>query len=430
MFILPFHDSKINERNGKKMTGGTRKRGKTWYYYFDLGKVNGKRQKKEKGGFKTQKEAEAALIKAMAEYNSSGSVFEPSEITVADHLDQWLDLYCKINLKYGTLANYSMIIKQHLKPKFGSYKLKALTASMLQEYANSLKLKGYSRSYIYSVLSVLENSLNYAINPLHYLSVNPMIYVKYPKVEKKPRQRFILSLADWQRILEMFPAGSCYYIPLMIGFYTGLRISEAFALTWNDIDFEKREITVNKQVIRRKKGNSVFSSWCISTPKSKSSERIIKFGETLYQALKAERTAQLKNELKHSDQYIIHVLKSELDEKGNMFQRIESIQKSTKADLPRIKLICIDNKGKYIPQERMRNLSVLIREKLSININYHSLRHTHATLLIEAGADVKDVQARLGHNNIQTTLQTYVHDTEAMAAKSVELFEQAVSKIG
>ena len=240
---------------------------------------------------------------------------------------------------------------------------------------------------------------------------------------------FILSLKDWQRIIKTFPAGSCYYIPLMIGFYTGLRISEAFALTWDDIDFEKREITVNKQVIRRKKVNSIFSSWCISTPKSKTSERIIKFGETLYQALKAERAVQLKNELKYSDQYIIHLLKSELDEKGNIFQRIESVQKSMKADFPRIRFICIDKNGKYIPQERMRNILILIREKMGININYHSLRHTHATLLIEAGADVKDVQARLGHNNIQTTLQTYVHDTKAMAVKSVELFEQTASKI-
>ncbi len=59
--------------------------------------------------------------------------------------------------------------------------------------------------------------------------------------------------------------------------------------------------------------------------------------------------------------------------------------------------------------------------------DYHSLRHTHATILIESGANIKDVQTRLGHSNIQTTLQTYVHDTEKMASESVDLFEQAVS---
>lgn len=78
------------------MTGGTRKRGTTWSYYFDLGKVGGKRQKKEKGGFKTKKEAEAALAKAISEYNHAGMVFEPSEITVSDF---WISgISCIANL--------------------------------------------------------------------------------------------------------------------------------------------------------------------------------------------------------------------------------------------------------------------------------------------------------------------------------------------
>lgn len=59
---------------------------------------------------------------------------------------------------------------------------------------------------------------------------------------------------------------------------------------------------------------------------------------------------------------------------------------------------------------------------------FHELSHTHATILIESGADVKDVQVRLGHSNIQTTLQTYVHDTEVMATRSVDIFEQATGR--
>lgn len=77
------------------MQGGVRKRGTTWSYYFDLGKIDGKRKKKEKGGFRTKKEAEQALTAAMNEYNNAGTVFEPTEITVADYLNQWFDLYCK-----------------------------------------------------------------------------------------------------------------------------------------------------------------------------------------------------------------------------------------------------------------------------------------------------------------------------------------------
>ena len=63
------------------MVGGVRKRGKTWSYYFDLGKVEGKRKKKEKGGFRTKKEAESALAAAINEYNNAGQLLEPTEIT-------------------------------------------------------------------------------------------------------------------------------------------------------------------------------------------------------------------------------------------------------------------------------------------------------------------------------------------------------------
>ena len=278
------------------MTGGTRKRGSTWSYYFDLGKINGKRQKKEKGGFKTKKEAETALTKAITEYNNAGMVFEPSEITVADYLEQWYDLYCKPNLKYNTQLGYLRIIEGHLKPRFGKYRLKALTSAILQEYANDLKMNGYSKSHIIGILSMFGAALDYAVEPMHYLSANPMRYVKYPKIEKKPRERIILSLDEWQRIIDRFPAGSRYYLPLMIGFYTGLRISETFALTWNDIDFAKRTITVSKQIVKRNFGADVRkaiekrgkkelkSSWYFASTKTPASQRTIKFGETLYRA--------------------------------------------------------------------------------------------------------------------------------------------------
>ena len=111
------------------MTGGVRKRGKTWSYYFDLGKVDGKRKKKEKGGFHTKKDAETALAKALNEFNNAGISFEPSELSVSDYLDYWFDNYCKMNLKYNTYMGYLGIIENHLKPTFGHYRLKALNTA-------------------------------------------------------------------------------------------------------------------------------------------------------------------------------------------------------------------------------------------------------------------------------------------------------------
>lgn len=418
------------------MNGGTRKRGTTWSYYFDLGKVDGKRKRKEKGGFRTKKEAEAALAKALHEYNNAGAVFEPTEITVADYLNQWFDLYCKTNLKYNTQVGYLRIIQGHLIPKFGFYRLKAITPAILQEYAVELKMNGNSKSNMIGILSVFSAALNYAVEPMHYITTNPMQYVKFPKVEKKPRERIILTLDEWQKIINRFPADSRYHIPLMIGFYTGLRISETFALTWDDIDLDNRTISVNKQIVKRnfgadvrkvveKKGEKELrSSWYFGTTKTVTSNRTVKFGETLYRALKAEKIRQAKNEMKYGEYYTIHVIKVEKDEKGNDMKRIVPIQKCVSSPLQRVHMVCIDENGQYTSTDSFKYCSRVIHKELLLAFDYHSLRHTHATLLIENGADVKDVQARLGHTNIETTLQTYVHDTEKMVERSVDLFEQ------
>lgn len=186
------------------MQGGVRKRGTTWSYYFDLGKIDGKRKKKEKGGFRTKKEAEQALTAAMNEYNNAGTVFEPTEITVADYLNQWFDLYCKTNLKYNTQVGYLRIIQGHLIPKFGMYRLKAITPAVLQEYAVELKMNGNSKSHLVGILSVFSAALNYAVEPMHYLQSNPMQYVKFPKVERKPRERIVLTLDEWCKIRDRF----------------------------------------------------------------------------------------------------------------------------------------------------------------------------------------------------------------------------------
>ena len=420
------------------MQGGVRKRGSTWSYYFDLGKIDGKRKKKEKGGFRTKKEAEQALAAAMAEYNNGGTVFEPTEITVADYLNQWFDMYCKTNLKYNTQVGYLRIIQGHLIPKFGMYRLKAITPAVLQEYAIELKMNGNSKSNLVGILTVFSAALNYAVEPMHYLAANPMQYVKFPKVEKKPRERIILTLDEWELIRDRFRA-TRYYIPLMIGFYTGLRISEAFGLTWDDIDLDRKVLSVNKQIVKRnfgadvrkvveKKGKrELRSSWYFTTPKTVASNREVSFGDTLCQALKQEKARQLKNELSCGEYYTVHVMKVEVDEKGNDMIRIVPIQKCIESPLQRVRLVCIDENGQYTSTDSFKYCSRVIHNELQLAFDYHSLRHTHATMLIEAGANVKNVQARLGHSNIQTTLQTYVHDTEKMAEQSVEIFEQITS---
>lgn len=196
------------------------------------------------------------------------------------------------------------------------------------------------------------------------------------------------------------------------------------------------KISVNKQIVKRNFGADVRkvvekkgkkeqrSSWYFTTPKTFTSVREVPFGETLYQALKQEKAEQLRNEMKYGEYYTIHVKKIETDEKGNDMIRVVPIQKCVESPLQRIRLVCVDENGQYTSTDSFKYCSRVIHHEMHLAFDYHSLRHTHATLLIESGADVKNVQTRLGHTNIETTLQTYVHDTEKMAERSVDLFEK------
>jgi len=105
------------------MQGSIRKRGSTWYWSFDLGNINGKRKRKEKGGYKTKAECQKALREAIKQYENMGSVFVSSEITVSDYLDYWLKEH-SLNIKYATIKTYKNHIEKHIKPAIGSYKLK------------------------------------------------------------------------------------------------------------------------------------------------------------------------------------------------------------------------------------------------------------------------------------------------------------------
>lgn len=91
------------------------------------------------------------------------------------------------------------------------YRLKAITPAVLQEYAVELKMNGNSKSHLVGILSVFSAALNYTVEPMHYLQSNPMQYVKFPKVERKPRERIVLTLDEWCKIRDRFQ-NTRYYI--------------------------------------------------------------------------------------------------------------------------------------------------------------------------------------------------------------------------
>lgn len=387
----------------------TRKRGTTWEYRFESAKVDGKRKYISKSGFRTQKEALAAGAQALAEYQNGGLTYSPSDISVSDYMGVWLEKYVRVNLRHKTQLGYIGIINNHINPVLGHYKLNALNPAILQDFANGLKAKGFSRRHVVGILSMLSNALKYAVTPLQFIRHNPMTEVKTPKIDNPARSRVVLSAEDWKRVISRFPFGNKYHIPLIIGYYTGLRISEVFGLTWEDIDFENLEINVSKQTIRMQKGK-----WNLDEPKTKSSVRTVKFGKELASILKKEKARQAENRLRYGEYYTFYSLIDKelvLDKNG------------------KVKLVCVDENGMLVTTDSFKYCSRVIHHELKIEFDFHCLRHTHATVLIENGVSPKSVQKRLGHEKIETTLQTYVHDTEEMAERAADIFESVRAKI-
>lgn len=288
------------------------------------------------------------------------------------------------------------------------------------------------------IVTTLSGALNYAIEPLNYIQANPCKMVKYPKYSKENAEeiRFILTQDDMKRIIERFPADNQYHLPIMIGYYTGLRISEVFGLTWDDIDMENRTITVNKITVKRNFGVDVRqvlkmkgkkeekSAWYFGTPKTESSNRTINFGDSLYRILQTAKLQQKKNRVVYGEYYTEIVLKEEKDEKNETIHRLIEIERSIQTTFPKVEMVCVRENGQMVTSDSFKYASRLINHDLGIKFNFHSLRHTHATILVENNANIKDVQERLGHSKLETTMDTYVHNTDALRTQSVDIFEK------
>lgn len=385
---------------------GVYKRGNSWYYYFNTTKVGDTYKKICRKGGRTKVEAEKALRIALNEYEGTGSTKMDSNISVIDYFNYWLENHVKINLKLHTYNAYEVIVKKHISESLGAYKLKSLTPNILQEFLNSKKLNGYTKNAISNFYGVLSGGLRMAVHPYELIKENPMTYVSMPKfnIKKSDEEIATLTMDEVNKILDRFPIGSHFYIVIQIAFYTGLRAGEVCGLTWDNIDFQNKTLTVEKSLLKR------GAAWEFDTPKTDSSNRTIKIGDTLINILKHHKNWQKENQLRYGKHY----------NKTNYYFH-DKIYKTTE-------LVSTKENGELCSTDSLKYLSRVINYDLGINFHFHMFRHTHATMLLENGANFKDIQERLGHSRLATTMDTYSHVTNKMKQNTVDIFESLVAK--
>lgn len=319
--------------------------------------------------------------------------------TYRELVSLWWDSY-KNTVKPNTKKSVKSYLDVHLLPAFGEYRLDNLTTPVIQKQVNKWANKANRQSKnafdsYHKLVGLNKRILKYGVS-LQLLEHNPATDVIVPrkKQEKKTEIKFLdkqelkqflnyLDTLDQSKYKNLF--NIVLYKTLLA---TGLRIGEAMALEWSDIDLDNGVIDVNKTLNNRIEINS---------PKSMASYRQISIDKATILMLK-----QYKNR-----------------------QQVKAWE------LGRSEKIVFSNfTGKYFDPNNIRNQLYKHFKNAGVpNVRFHGLRHTHATLMLNAGMSPKDLQHRLGHSNITMTLNIYVHATEEGAKQGGNIFEMAINNL-
>ena len=370
--------------------GSVRKKGNRWYYSMEMPQINGKRKRIERAGGNTKEEALLALQNAESDFKRYGYIENRNNISFSDYLDYWFRQYVEVNCSFNTQKLYSIHIRKHLKPYLGKYNLDEITPLLLQEFLNLKKNEGLSKNTLDNLRRVLTGCFKYAVFPANLIKENPSQYIKVPHVKSQKRKK-IISVEEFETLTKYLEKKPARYTIFQTGWHTGMRSGEICALQWSDIDFENSIIHVQHNTVK-KDGKIILRPL-----KTESSYRDIAVGETLLLHLKNWRKFQEKN---------IRIMKRNYHKSNFVF---------TKCD------------GTPFYNRDISKISTELRKKTGIDFHFHMLRHTHATMLLEAGANIKDIQNRLGHANISITMDIYTSTTQNLKNDTVKKFEDLIS---
>jgi integrase len=392
----------------------TRQRGKknpTWYYSFDAGTMpDGKRKRVEKGGFATEKEARNAGTKAMASFLKGNIAIISEKISVRDFLAEWLERK-KLEVRPKSFDTYRSIVGK-ITGVIGKVYVQSLRPRDIDNLMRRFAGEGLSHKTLVMVLAVLKSSLKYAVYPAEIIATNPAQYIDLPK--NTPRnivKREVIRGEKLMEILSAFPFGHPIHMPVMIAYHTGMRIGEVLGLSWDCVDLEKGIASVKRQVFYARETGISFG-----LPKTASGLRSIPIGGELLALLKRWKAQQAANEMKHGKAYIY----AYEDPNGHLWQMQKQVM--PEKGMERRFLVCTTENGKAI------NASTLERAMRMHGTNFHSFRHTHATLCAESGAPAKGLAGRLGHSNTAITENLYTHETERLQESTLNAFEKSIQK--
>ncbi len=312
-------------------------------------------------------------------YKNDAQTEQP--VKLRDYLEHWLYEYKRHELKASSFDRKEQIAKQQIIPRIGEIELKHLTSSDVQNMINKLSAK-YSYSTVKKAYECLNGCLKFAVKN-HQITMNPADGTVLPKnLQLDTKEVRCFTENEVQKIeqecVRCYQNGNrVFRLGEIIIFLlnTGLRIGEALALEWSDIDFERAKLKVRKNVVcvkkRSKDGRNTggYQTLKQNSTKTKKGERTVPLNRDALMVLMAVRTINGKS-----------------------------------------KYVFATKSGKRVNHRNIdRMFRCILRNCEIASSGVHALRHTFASRLFAKGVDVKTVSQLLGHSEVGITYDTYIH---------------------
>lgn len=383
--------------------------GAKWAFVVDIGvdPRTGKRKQKKKGGFTTKDDAQKACAKLINELDDNSYVDE-MDILFKDFATEWLTMYDDGTLKPGTIR-----IRKHELARLMDYlafvRMKDVTRKMYQDALNDLKKKGYADNTVTGAHATGGMIFKKAI-ALGIIKNNPAEFAKVKKTVKTVRE--LEEETELPKFLEKEDLGKFLstakkhglgsdFIMFRILAYGGFRVGELIALKIADIDFTEKQIRVTKTYYNPKNNTKKYE---IVPPKTKKSKRTVMMDDATMVILEDHIKKLKKAKMRHRDVW---------HDEGFLFAQMDNFY-----GYPHL-IKTLEN--------RMRR--ILKYAGLNTSLTPHSLRHTHTSLLAEAGVGLEEIMERLGHIDDDTTRNVYLHVTKEKKKEAPQKFAELMKDL-